>query len=79
MYTPPPEEGEVRLFMDRIRNGINRALNLPGPSLVVAHGGVHWALCCLMAIEGYAWTIPNCAIVHFFVSDDGKWAAKRLS
>ena len=43
MYSAVPLEGEVRFFMDRVRSGLNHALGLPGPSLIVAHGGVHWA------------------------------------
>jgi probable phosphoglycerate mutase len=73
-----PTEGEVRLFIDRVRNGINHALSLPGPSLVVAHGGVHWAICSLMGIEEHEWAIDNCVPVHFTIRDNGKWAARKL-
>jgi len=51
MYSALPNEGIVHQFIQRVRNGINQALSLPGPTLIVAQGGVHWALCCLMAIE----------------------------
>lgn len=78
MYSSLPEEGPVRQFMDRVRNGIDQALVLPGPSLVVAHGGVHWAICCLMGIEQHEWAIGNCIPVHFLVDENGKWIAKKL-
>ncbi len=79
MYSPFPSDGEVRLFMERVRDGINHALSLPGPSLIVAHGGVHWAACCLMSIENHEWAVSNCAVVHFSIGNQGKWIASRLS
>jgi probable phosphoglycerate mutase len=77
MYAPLPAEGEARLFMDRVREGVNQALALPGPALIVAHGGVHWAICCLLGIRNHEWSIPNCGIVHFSVGEDGKWVATK--
>ena len=79
MYSSFPTDGEVRLFMERVRDGINHALSLPGPSLIVAHGGVHWAACCLMGIENHEWAVSNCAVVHFSIGNHGKWIASRLS
>lgn len=79
MYSPLPEQGEARLFMDRVRNGLNQALSLPGPSLIVAHGGVHWAICCLLKIDAHEWMLENCGIVHFSAVTDQKWAAKKLT
>ena len=79
MYSPLPQEGEARLFMDRVKNGINQALSLPGPSLIVAHGGVHWALSCLMGIDTHAWAITNCTVVHFSVGAEGSWTASKLT
>lgn len=78
MHTPLPPEGEARIFIEKVRNGINYVLSLPSPALIVAHGGVHWALCCLMGIQNHPWTIGNCSIVHFAINDQGKWIAKTL-
>ena len=78
MYPPVPADGVVRCFMDQVRSGINQVLSLPGTSLVVAHGGVHWAICCWMGLEGYEWFIGNCVPVHFLIGDQGKWIAKKL-
>ena len=78
MYSSLPNEGIVRQFMDQVRNGINQALSLPSPSLIVAHGGVHWAICCLMGINEHEWAINNCTPVHFSIGDNGKWIAKKL-
>ncbi len=72
-------DGGIKDFMDRVRNGLDRVLSLPGPSLVVAHGGVHWAICALMKIEEHDWAIDNCVLVHFFFANHGKWIAKKLS
>jgi uncharacterized phosphatase len=78
MYASPPSEGEVRDFMDRVREGINQALQLPGPPLIVAHGGVHWAACSLMGIRDHEWSIGNCSVVHFTIGNHGRWSAKKM-
>lgn len=66
-------------FVERVRLGINQALSLPGPSLIVSHGGVHWALCCLMDIKSHHWIIENCQPVYFFLDSDGSWEAQTDS
>ena len=76
--TPFPEEGEVYLFLEKVAKGLNHALSYPGPLLIVAHGGVHWATCFLMQVEEYDWSLHNCGVVHFFVKENGAWGAKRL-
>jgi len=78
MSSSLPLEGRVRLFMDRVQVGINEALSLPGTSLIVAHGGIHWAICCMMGIESHDWSIENCAIVHFSYNAQNKWVARKL-
>jgi probable phosphoglycerate mutase len=75
----PPTSGDVGLFIDRVRNGINHVLSLPGPPLIVAHGGIHWAICYLMSIEKHEWAIDNCAVVHFSIDENGKWIALKLA
>ena len=79
MYSPPPIDGEARLFIDRVYKGVTHALALPGPSLIVAHGGVHWAICSLLEIQEHEWAIENCAVVHFKMGEQGKWSALKLS
>lgn len=78
MYSPLPTAGLAHEFIDQVRNGLNQALSLPAPSLIVAHGGVHWAICCLIGIQAHEWTINNCIPVHFSVGADGIWIAKKL-
>ncbi|MBS0620520.1 MAG: histidine phosphatase family protein [Verrucomicrobia bacterium] len=75
MYAAVPPNGIARMFMDRVRSGLEKVLGLPGPALIVAHGGIHWALCCLLGIETHYWAAKNCAIVHFSMGEDGKWNA----
>src|SRR3990167_679895 len=77
MCSSLPKEGVVWQFMNRVRNGINQALSLDGTILVVAHGGVHWAICYLLGIEDHSWAIDNCVPVHFIIGNDGKWVAKK--
>lgn len=66
----------VLTFMQQVLDGINHALEQNGPVLIVAHGGVHWALCCFLGIE-CEWTIDNCIPVHFNFENE-KWNARRL-
>jgi probable phosphoglycerate mutase len=67
----------VQKFMQQVISGINQALDKEGPVLVVAHGGIHWALCCLMNVE-HEWIIDNCVPVHFYY-EENKWVAKKLT
>ena len=73
-----PQEGIACEFLDRVKRGINLALSLHGPVLVVAHGGIHWALCCLMGIDKHDWLIENCIPIHFFPDPNGRWKARKL-
>jgi uncharacterized phosphatase len=66
----------VRKFMQQVLKGINQALEQKGPVLIVAHGGVHWALCCFLGVE-CEWAIDNCVPVYFTVENE-KWSARRL-
>lgn len=78
MYSPIPGEGIAHQFINKVRSGINQALSFPSPSLIVAHGGVHWAICCLMGINEHEWVINNCVPVHFMIGNNGNWIAKKL-
>ncbi len=73
MYSPLPSDGEAHMFMERVRRGLNAALSLPGPALVVAHGGVHWAICCLIQMADHEWKLENCGVVHFLMDVSGNW------
>lgn len=62
-------------FMQRVQKGLQSALAYEGPILIVAHGGVHWALCSLLNIAGHEWSIDNCVPVHFYIIN-GQWHAR---
>lgn len=71
------EDAGLTKFMSRVRIGLDRALSHRGPVLIVAHGGVHWALCHHLGIKGHQRDIGNCVPVHFFQADN-QWRAKVL-
>lgn len=77
MYAKIPSQGKAALFVEKVRKGVNEALAKPGPTLIVAHGGVHWALCCLMGIQEHDWATDNCVPIHFVFK--GRWIAKKLT
>lgn len=70
----------VLTFHERVERGLNHVLSLEGPVLIVAHGGVHWAICSLLDIEerDHHWAIDNCVPVHFSLSSEGRWLARKL-
>lgn len=70
-------KGPLQFFLERVRRGINHALSEEGPVLIIAHGGVHFAFCCMMAVE-HEWVIDNCVPVHFIPKETGGWSAKKL-
>lgn len=69
----------VYSFMQRVLKGINEALSCHGPVLIVAHGGIHWAICCLMEIDQHDWIIDNCVLTHFSIKEDSRWTARKLN
>ncbi len=69
----------VNNFFKNVIMGINRTLVHFGTPLVVAHGGIHWALCYHMSIENHPWEIGNCELVHFQPVGDEGWEAEVIS
>lgn len=67
------------LFAQRVQRGLNEALLLPSPCLIISHAGVHWIVCYLLGIENHEWMLENCGVVHFFIDTNGKWAACKLT
>ena len=64
---------------DRLRDLIVRGRLVPGTPLIVAHGGVHWAACCIMDIDQHDWIIDNCIVTHFSLKENGRWMARKLN
>lgn len=65
-------------FFERALRGINRALEYPGPVLIVAHGGIHWALTHMVGVS-HEKKILHCVPVHFNVDTTQGWQAKILA
>lgn len=69
----------VKLFFDQVASGLNTALSYGESVLIVAHGGVHWALCHMLEITQHDWDLDNCGLVHFIPQLDGRWTAKLIN
>jgi probable phosphoglycerate mutase len=67
-------------FLARALSGINQALAHPGPVLVVAHGGVYWAVQRFAPLAEFR-HIPNAVPIWHTPPADGAahWAAEHLS
>lgn len=66
-------------FLSQVSKGMNAALKSEGPVLIVAHGGIHWALCYAMQLEDHPWKIGNCELVHFYPGLQSGWKASIKS
>ncbi|WP_157231047.1 histidine phosphatase family protein [Kiloniella laminariae] len=60
-FTPKGAES-YQDFIDRSTAAINQALTRPGPVLIVAHGGIYWAVTEHAKYEKGT-TLPNCTLV----------------
>lgn len=69
----------VQGFLSRVIDGVASALEEEDSVFILAHGGVHWAICYHMCIEDHPWKIGNCEIVHFEPVGDTHWKARVLS
>jgi len=58
---------------------INFCLQGTDPTLIVAHGGLHWVLCYYMGIENHPWKIGNAQLVHFTPKGSREWTASIYS
>lgn len=66
-------------FIQQAIVGINRSLSYPGRVLIVAHGGIHYAMCMMMKILRHEKKIGNCMLIHFLPCPDGGWDVKYPS
>lgn len=66
----------VNAFLRRAAAGINEALKQAGTVLIIAHGGIYWAICCLMEVEAQ-WEIGHCNPVYFSW-ESGQWNVEEL-
>lgn len=68
---------DTEKFIMRAIKGVNSALSKPGLTLIVAHGGIHYAFCKYHNIQNHPWLIGNCALVHF-KKESAVWAGQIL-
>lgn len=68
---------ETKAFHQRVVAGVKKSLLKPGPTLLVAHGGVHVALCNWLSISRHTRIIDNCCLVHFKKMGD-QWIAQIM-
>ena len=69
----------VQEFLLRVLQGVHAAFKEDGPTLIVAHGSIHWAICYHMMVENHPWKIGNCKIVHFEPTEENQWKATIIS
>ncbi|NGX61349.1 MAG: CTP pyrophosphohydrolase [Chlamydiae bacterium] len=69
----------VKDFIAQAVCGISVAVEQEGPVLIVAHGGIHWAICYHMMLEDHPWKIKTCELVHFEPVGRHKWRATIIS
>jgi len=73
-----PEGGEtLAQFVERKRAALDAALALPGPVLVVAHGGTLYALAALLGVALEAGALGNAQPLRF-ARRDGTWSVETL-
>ncbi|PWU14528.1 MAG: hypothetical protein C5B45_04235 [Chlamydiae bacterium] len=68
----------IQIFINRIEQGLNQALQQDDPLLLIAHGGTYWALSHLLRLEGDR-KIDNCVLVKICPDQQETWKAKFIS
>lgn len=68
----------LQKFLNRLDRGLKKALEQPGPVLIVAHGGVYSALCRILDMNPDAWAIANCTVLRFYKKADGFWSVQHI-
>lgn len=68
---------QVNQFLQTVDKGLKRVFTEKGPSLIVAHGGIYFAICKTLEIPGDG-IIENCVPILFYF-DEGKnlWQTKN--
>lgn len=70
-------EKPVGPFLSQVHRGLTRALEKEGPVLIVAHGGVHYAIQCLLQVDDFR-LLDNCGLIHFIPTESG-WGHRELN
>ncbi|MCE5294755.1 MAG: histidine phosphatase family protein [Chlamydiales bacterium] len=69
---------EVHTFIQETKSALIKALELPGPVLIIAHGGTYWAITHLLKINDNR-KIANCAPVRLSPHGSNDWKSEPLS
>jgi len=72
-----PCDASQRFFNKVIRamKGILKDERIP---LLVAHGGVHFALCHLLEVKDHSKAIDNCSLVYFSPTGQSSWSVNQV-
>jgi probable phosphoglycerate mutase len=68
----------VSHFLQRVKKGLEDALQAPSTPLIVAHGGVYLGISYLLGLTGYPWRIENCGLVRIDPVGKDAWRAQSL-
>ncbi|MCH9611732.1 MAG: phosphoglycerate mutase GpmB [Chlamydiia bacterium] len=68
----------VRQFLDEITVGINEALMVESPTLIISHGCFFNGICYLLDIDRPEWFLDNCELVEFTPDAAGNFQARSL-
>ncbi len=69
---------EVENFMLSVLEGMNTALEVDSLPLIVAHGGVHWAMCYHLMLEDHPWKVDYCKLLHFEPVGTAGWKVNQI-
>lgn len=70
---------DIDKYFKRVAKGLILSLQSESPTLLVAHGGIHFTLCYLLGVVDHPWRINNCQFVHFQPQDCEEWKATIIS
>lgn len=74
-----PEGAEsIESVKKRLIPGMQEALAEDTVPLIVAHGGIHWALMQVLGLSYEDAPVGNCEVVRFSPTEQGGWAACPL-
>ncbi len=69
---------EVQNFIKKTLLGVNQALKEPGPVIIFAHGGIHFALCHYLNIKEHDKKIDHCVPIHFYPTKNSEWQVELV-
>ncbi len=75
---PSEEWAPIHEFTQRVKTGLEKALQYTSPMLLVAHGGTYWALAHLLDIQGDR-KIGNCDLRYIIPDTSGIWKAEPIN